>query len=354
MHSRAERRHKSIYAHVASKYFLNKNKRFFVEKLKIIFAGTPDFAAKHLSALIASDRYQIVAVYSQPDRPAGRGKKLMASAVKNIALENNLPIYQPANFKDTSDIEILASLNADIMIVVAYGLILPKNILEIPRLGCLNVHGSLLPRWRGAAPIQRAIWAGDKQTGVTIMQMDEGLDTGNMLSKSICEISETETSASLYDKLAKQAPQALIDTLEKLIAGELTPEVQNDDLANYAKKLNKNEAKIDWNNDADFIARCVRAFNPWPMSTFTLQDQTIKVHQASVIKVKNTEHPVGCILQADKTGIQVQCATDILNLEVIQLAGKKAMPVQAILNSRKEMFAVGIEMNELEKKGQEI
>lgn len=324
-----------------------------MEKLKVIFAGTPDFAAKHLSALIDTDHYQIVGVYSQPDRPAGRGKKLMASAVKNIALENDLPIFQPANFKDANHVEQLASLNADIMIVVAYGLILPKNVLETPHLGCLNVHGSLLPRWRGAAPIQRSIWAGDAQTGVTIMQMDEGLDTGKMLTKTICKISETETSASLYNKLAEQAPQALIDTLEKLVKGELAPEIQNDELANYAKKLSKEEAKIDWKNKADFTARCVRAFNPWPMSTFTLQDQVIKVHQATVIKNEQmAQQPTGVIIQADKTGIQVQCSQGILNLEVIQLAGKKAMPVQAILNSRKEMFAVGTQLDLLDQKGQ--
>ena len=320
-----------------------------MEKLKLIFAGTPDFAAKHLSALIASERYDIVGVYSQPDRRAGRGKKLMASAVKNIALENNLPVYQPANFKDENDIAELSALNADIMIVVAYGLLLPKNVLETPRLGCLNVHGSLLPRWRGAAPIQRAIWAGDTQTGVTIMQMDEGLDTGDMLSKTICDISETETSASLYDKLAEQAPQALIDTLENLIAGKLTPEVQDNTQSNYAKKLSKEEAKIDWNTPADFIARCVRAFNPWPMSTFTIQDQIIKVHQASVIVNGVKKHHTGCIIQADKTGIQIQCETDILNLEIIQFSGKKAMPVQDILNSRKAFFAIGTQLDSLEQ-----
>lgn len=310
-----------------------------MNKLNIVFAGTPDFAAKHLSVLLES-QFNVVAVYTQPDRPAGRGKKLTASAVKNVALAHNIPVYQPENFKEAESVEQLAALNADLMIVVAYGLILPNSVLTTPRLGCLNVHGSLLPRWRGAAPIQRSIWAGDAETGVTIMQMNEGLDTGDMLSKVSCPISSDETSASLYDKLAQQAPLALVDTIKKLAKGELQAEVQDESLANYAKKLSKTEALIDWTNDGAFIERCIRAFNPWPMSYFMLAGKAIKVHQASLLSIVSDKE-IGSIISADKNGIQVVTGDGVLNLEIIQLAGKKAMPVQDILNSRRELFALG-------------
>lgn len=313
-------------------------------KLNIIFAGTPDFAAKHLIALIGSE-FNVIAVYTQPDRPAGRGKKLTASAVKQAAVAHNIPVYQPENFKDATDINQLAALNADLMIVVAYGLILPKAVLETPRLGCLNVHGSLLPRWRGAAPIQRAIWAGDKETGVTIMQMNEGLDTGDMLNKVSCPIASDETSASLYEKLAQQAPLALVDTVKKLAAGQLTAEVQDENLSNYAKKLSKAEALIDWSNEGEFIERCIRAFNPWPISYFMLSGKAVKVHQASLLRI-NSDQDVGTIICADKKGIQVVTGAGVLNLEIIQLAGKKAMPVQDILNSRRDLFAPGVNLQE--------
>ena len=310
-----------------------------MEKLNIVFAGTPDFAAKHLTALIESE-FNVVAVYTQPDRPAGRGKKLTASAVKQLAVQHELPVYQPENFKSEQSVKELAALQADLMIVVAYGLILPRVVLDTPRLGCLNVHGSLLPRWRGAAPIQRSIWAGDKETGVTIMQMNEGLDTGDMLSKVSCPIDADETSSSLYEKLAQQAPQVLVETITQLTKGELQAEVQNEELANYAKKLSKAEALIDWSQDAEFIERCVRAFNPWPMSYFELAGKPVKVHQANVIE-EQSDQPVGSIIKADKEGIQVATGNAVLNLQVIQLSGKKAMPVQDILNSRKELFAPG-------------
>jgi len=309
-----------------------------VDKLDIIFAGTPDFAANHLQALIDAE-FNVVAVYSQPDRPAGRGKKLTASAVKEVALANNIAVYQPENFKQTESIEQLAALNADLMIVVAYGLILPNSVLTTPRLGCLNVHGSLLPRWRGAAPFQRAIWAGDKETGVTIMQMDEGLDTGDMLKKVSCPIEDDETSASLYAKVAKQAPAVLIETVKQLQAGQLTAEKQDENIATYAKKLSKAEALINWQDDAEFIDRCIRAFNPWPVSYFEWAGQVIKVHQAKIVAATTNESP-GTIVNVDKQGIQVATGSGVLNLEVIQLAGKKAMPVQDVLNSRRELFTV--------------
>lgn len=315
-----------------------------MEKINIIFAGTPDFAAKHLRVLLESE-FNIVAVYTQPDRPAGRGKKLTASAVKELAVAQNIPVYQPENFKDAGSVEQLAALNADLMVVVAYGLILPKVVLETPRLGCLNVHGSLLPRWRGAAPIQRAIWAGDKETGVTIMQMNEGLDTGEMLSRVRCPIAANETSASLYEKLAEQAPLVLADTIKELAAGTLKAQVQDENLANYAKKLSKAEALIDWSNEGAFIERCIRAFNPWPMSYFMLLGKAVKVHQASLLAA-NSDQEVGTIICADKSGIQVATSSGVLNLEVIQLAGKKAMPVADILNARRELFAAGTNLQQ--------
>ena len=214
------------------------------QSLRIVFAGTPDFAARHLAALLSSE-HEVIAVYTQPDRPAGRGKKLTASPVKTIALEHDIPVYQPENFKSDEAKQELADLNADIMVVVAYGLLLPQVVLDTPKLGCINVHGSILPRWRGAAPIQRSIWAGDAETGVTIMQMDIGLDTGDMLKIATLPIEASDTSASMYEKLAGLGPDALIDCLADIAAGKAEPVKQDDELANYAKKLSKEEARID-------------------------------------------------------------------------------------------------------------
>ena len=305
--------------------------------LNIIFAGTPDFAAKHLAALYASE-HNIVAVYTQPDRPAGRGKKLMPSAVKSLALENNSPVYQPASLKDEEAQQELKALNADIMIVVAYGLILPKAVLEAPKLGCLNVHGSLLPKWRGAAPIQRAIWAGDKFTGISIMQMDEGLDTGAVLLEKSMAITGAATSACLYDDLAELGPEALIETLENL--ENLTPSVQNDDEATYAHKLSKEEARIDWTLSAHQLARNVRAFNPWPVVWFAYGDESIKVWQVEVLE-SFEELPAGTIVNVDKNGIEVATGEHNLLLTVIQIPGKKAQAVSDIINGKPDMFVVG-------------
>ena len=319
------------------------------QSLRIVFAGTPDFAARHLAALLSSE-HDVIAVYTQPDRPAGRGKKLTASPVKNIALENNIPVYQPENFKSDEAKQELADLNADIMVVVAYGLLLPQAVLDTPRLGCINVHGSILPRWRGAAPIQRSIWAGDKETGVTIMQMDIGLDTGDMLSIATLPIEATDTSASMYEKLAGLGPDALVDCLANIASGKAVAEKQDDELANYAKKLSKEEAKIDWNDSAEHIERCVRAFNPWPMSHFAIVDSSsdadisIKVWQTRVDE-ESTSAPAGTIIKADKTGIYVATGDKVLVLEQLQVPGKKAMSVQDILNSRASWFEVGTQLS---------
>ncbi|MCL9783007.1 methionyl-tRNA formyltransferase [Vibrio sp. S4M6] len=311
--------------------------------LKVVFAGTPDFAARHLAALLSS-QHEVIAVYTQPDRPAGRGKKLTASPVKTLALDNDIPVYQPENFKSDSAKQELAALEADIMVVVAYGLLLPQAVLDTPKLGCINVHGSILPRWRGAAPIQRSIWAGDKETGVTIMQMDIGLDTGDMLHTATLPIDANDTSASMYEKLAQLGPVALIDTLAEIAAGNTQPIKQQNDLANYAEKLSKQEAKINWSDSAQHIERCVRAFNPWPMSHFSVADNTIKVWQSRV-EATSTDQPPGTIIQADKTGIYVATGQSVLVLLSMQIPGKKAMSVQDILNSRSDWFAVGSQLN---------
>ncbi|MBR9875831.1 MAG: methionyl-tRNA formyltransferase [Vibrionaceae bacterium] len=312
------------------------------QSLRIVFAGTPDFAARHLAALLSSE-HEVIAVYTQPDRPAGRGKKLTASPVKNIALEHDIPVYQPENFKSDEAKQALADLNADIMIVVAYGLLLPQAVLDTPKLGCINVHGSILPRWRGAAPIQRSIWAGDAETGVTIMQMDIGLDTGDMLKIATLPIEATDTSASMYEKLAELGPQALIDCLADIAADKAVPVKQDDELANYAKKLSKEEARINWSDDAAHIERCVRAFNPWPMSHFIAAENSIKVWQSRVAE-QTSEKPAGTIVQADKTGIYVATGNGVLVLEQLQVPGKKAMSVQDILNSRASWFEVGTQL----------
>jgi methionyl-tRNA formyltransferase len=311
--------------------------------LRIVFAGTPDFAARHLAALLSSE-HEVIAVYTQPDRPAGRGKKLTASPVKTIALEHEIAVYQPENFKSDEAKQALADLNADIMVVVAYGLLLPQAVLDTPKLGCINVHGSILPRWRGAAPIQRSIWAGDRETGVTIMQMDIGLDTGDMLKIATLPIEPTDTSASMYEKLADLGPDALIDCLADIANGTATAEKQDGALANYAKKLSKDEARINWSDEAEHIERCVRAFNPWPMSHFSAADNSIKVWQSRVAD-KTSDKPAGTIVQADKTGIYVATGKGILVLEQLQVPGKKAMSVQDILNSRASWFEVGSQLS---------
>ena len=312
------------------------------QSLRIVFAGTPDFAARHLAALLSSE-HEVIAVYTQPDRPAGRGKKLTASPVKTIALEHDIPVYQPENFKSDEAKQELADLNADIMVVVAYGLLLPQVVLDTPKLGCINVHGSILPRWRGAAPIQRSIWAGDAETGVTIMQMDIGLDTGDMLKIATLPIEASDTSASMYEKLAGLGPDALIDCLADIATGKAEPVKQDDELANYAKKLSKEEARINWNDDAAHIERCVRAFNPWPMSHFEAAENSIKVWQSRVAE-QSSDKPAGTIVQADKTGIYVATGNGTLVLEQLQVPGKKAMSVQDILNSRASWFEVGTQL----------
>lgn len=306
--------------------------------LKVIFAGTPDFAAIHLQALLNSE-HQIVGVYTQPDRPAGRGKKLQPSPVKQLALENNIAVFQPVNFKDPASIDELKSLDADIMVVVAYGLLLPLAVLEAPKFGCFNVHASLLPRWRGAAPIQRCIEAGDKVTGITIMQMDIGLDTGDMLHKVTTDILADDTGGSLHDRLAELGPESLLTTLAQIKSGKLTPEVQNNALATYAHKLKKEEALIQWAQPAKDIALKVRAFNPFPMAYTLLDDQRIRVLTAHALDKPQTAL-AGTILAVSTDGLEVACQKGVLMITQVQLAGKKAMPIADIINGQPHLFNV--------------
>ena len=305
--------------------------------LRIIFAGTPDFAARHLAALLDSP-HQVIAVYSQPDRPAGRGHQLQQSPVKQLALQHDIPVYQPKSLKKAAAQQELAALNADLMVVVAYGLILPQAVLDAPRLGCINVHGSLLPRWRGAAPIQRAIWAGDAESGVTIMQMDIGLDTGAMLSKVSTPIAPDETSTSLYEKLAQTGPVALIEALAQLEELQAKAQPQQDELANYAEKLSKEEALLDFNKPAVALEREIRAFNPWPVSYLQLGNQQLKIWRAVTEPGSGTP---GQVVRVDKKGIAIQTSDGVLVITELQPAGKKAMKAVDFLNGRADWFQAG-------------
>ncbi|MBT0586655.1 methionyl-tRNA formyltransferase [Alteromonas oceanisediminis] len=307
--------------------------------MRIIFAGTPDFAATHLTALLNTE-HQIVAVYTQPDRPAGRGKQLQASPVKRVAAAHNLPVLQPESLRSEEAAALLRNFNADVMVVVAYGIILPRSILTALPKGCLNVHGSLLPKWRGAAPIQRSLWAGDTVTGVTIMQMDEGLDTGAMLYKQEVAIAAHDTSASLYTKLAEVGPTALIHTLAQLDA--IQPQSQDDAQASYAKKLSKPEAELDWQQSAAQLERNVRAFNPWPVAWFTHNETVIKVWKSSIIDtVSPGSAQAGSIVHADKEGICVMTGNGVLRLEQLQFPGKKPAHAAQVLNGRADWFTTG-------------
>ncbi|MDU0112203.1 methionyl-tRNA formyltransferase [Psychrosphaera aquimarina] len=308
------------------------------KKLNIIFAGTPEFAAKHLEHLIANN-YNIIACYTQPDRPAGRGKKLQPSAVKKIALEHNIPVCQPQSLKTDEALDELSAWNADLMIVVAYGLLLPKAALDAPKYGCINVHGSLLPKWRGAAPIQRSVLTGDAETGVTIMQMDVGLDTGDMLLVEKCDITDQDTSSSIYEKLQLIGPNALTKTVDQIEAGTTTPVKQDDALATYAHKLTKQEALIDWTFPAIEVERAIRGYQPWPVAYTNLSGNTVKVLQAEIVTF--SDKPAGEIISADKTGITVATASGAIKITQLQPQGKKPMSVTDFINGRADWVKPG-------------
>lgn len=309
-----------------------------MDKLKICFAGTPAFAAAQLQALLDAG-HQVIAVYTQPDRPAGRGKKLQASPVKQLALKNNLPVFQPTSLRSSEEAEALASLEADLLIVVAYGLILPESILTTPRLGCLNVHASLLPRWRGAAPIERALLAGDKVTGVTIMQMDEGLDTGAMLDTESVEILDTDNRIDVENKLQIAGQTALLRTLQNLESYQSNATIQDDADSCYAAKLDKSEALLDWDSDAATIDRQIRAgIGRNPAYTF-LGDQRLRILEGSVSLEAYDAQP-GQIVNSDRKSFTVRCNPGAVEVTRVQLPGKNPASVSDINNSRPEMFAM--------------
>lgn len=312
--------------------------------MKIIFAGTPEFAATALAALLRTE-HEIVAVYTQPDRKAGRGQKLTASAVKQLALEHHLSVYQPLHFKSSTEEGLAAqaelkALNADVMVVAAYGLILPQVVLDTPKYGCLNIHGSLLPRWRGAAPIQRAIATGDIETGVTIMKMAAGLDTGDMMYKTLCPISAEDTSASLHDKLALQGAEAIVAVLEseQTLQHYLeTREVQDENLTVYAHKLTKAEAQIDWTQPAADIDRNIRAFNPWPVAFTPLDDSNnLRIWNSSLSKQNASNALPGEVIALDKDGVHVMCGDQhAICITNLQWPGGKALNAVQINQTQK-------------------
>jgi len=305
--------------------------------MRIVFAGTPEFAAQHLQALLDANR-QVVAVYTQPDRPAGRGQKLMPSPVKQLALQHGIAVYQPQTLRDPAAQAELAGLQADLMVVVAYGLILPQAVLDMPRLGCINSHASLLPRWRGAAPIQRAVEAGDAESGVTVMQMEAGLDTGPMLLKVSTPITADDTGGSLHDRLAELGSRAVVEAVTALEAGSLKGEVQDDNLATYARKLNKDEARLDWSRPAIELERLIRAFHPWPICHSSLDEAAVKIHAA---RLADGQGAPGQIIGAGKDGLQVACGVGSLLITRLQLPGGKPLNFSDLYNSRREQFAPG-------------
>lgn len=313
--------------------------------MKIIFAGTPDVALTPLEFLINSQEHELIAVYSQPDRPAGRGRKLTPSPVKQLALEHHIPIEQPENFKTPESINTLRNYQADLIIVMAYGLIVPQAVLESAKYGCINIHVSLLPKWRGAAPVQHAILAGDKETGITIIQMDEGLDTGDILVQTHCDITQTDTSVSLFEKLAQQIPKALETCLNNIAQNNLNPIKQEHNLKTYAHKFSKQDAEINWTESAEIIHRKIRAYNPFPIAYTEIknslnQNNKIRIWKASII-LENFNKTPGTIVRSDKNGIVVQAGKNCLCITKLQLPGKKALSAQEILNAYQDQFAVG-------------
>lgn len=305
--------------------------------MNIIFCGTPDFSTVPMKALIAGND-TVVAVFTQPDRKSGRGKKITASPVKQLAVEHNIELHQPSSLRNDEMAQIIANYQPDLMVVVAYGLIIPQKILDIPTHGCWNIHASLLPRWRGAAPIQRAILAGDKITGVGIMHMEAGLDTGPVYLQKTTPIENEDNSSSLHNRLAQLGANALVECIEKLHNGTLPkPQQQDENEACYAHKLDKAESTVDWTQHAKQIERQIRAFDPWPGSSTEIQDLPVKIWQAKVIQSKPNPSP-GRIAYADAKTLQIQCGTGLLDVREIQTPGKKRLPIAQFMQSRADWY----------------
>ena len=300
--------------------------------LRIVYAGTPEFAVPALEALIAS-KHQVVAVYTQPDRPAGRGRKMKSSPVKQVAIKAGIAIEQVESFKTDEALETLRAYKADLIVVAAYSLLLPQSVLDIPRYGCLNIHGSLLPRWRGAAPIHRAIQAGDKETGVTIMQMALGLDTGDMLYKISCPITAKDTGQSIHDQLAQDGAKALLKTLDLLISGQLKAEVQDNALSCYAHKLDKKQAEIDWSRSAVEIDRTIRAYNPWPVAYTTKNSKPVRFFMSSAIE-STVSGQIGEVVAESKQGIEIITAEGSVLITRLQMPNAKVLDVKDFINGR--------------------
>ena len=313
--------------------------KLLVTKPRLIFAGTPPFAATQLAALIAAD-LKPLCVLTQPDRPAGRGRQIQSSAVKVLALEHNIPVLQPVQLKDTDILNELKALAADLMIVCAYGLILPKRILAVPKYGCWNIHASLLPKFRGAAPIQYALWKEESTTGVTLMQMDAGMDTGDMLMTRQIPIAPDDTSETLHERLSVLGAGLLIEGLEDIPGTCQKAIVQDNDAATYAPKILKQDGQINFAQTAHQVCRQIRAFIPWPIAHFKIEDAPVRVLKASVVP-NSPSTPSGTIVQVDKTGLTVACAKDCVRIEQIQLPGKKPVSFSDFYNSRPDFFETG-------------
>lgn len=296
--------------------------------MRVVFMGTPDFAVPTLESLIES--HEVVGVVTQPDKPKGRGKAMQFTPVKEKALEHDIPVYQPVKVREEGFIETLKSLAPDVIVVVAFGQILPEEILNLPPYGCLNVHASLLPKYRGAGPIQWVVIDGEKETGVTIMYMEKGLDTGDMIAKTVIPIEPKETGESLHDKLMVLGGPLLLKVLEDLQAGTAVREKQDDSLSCYAKMLTKDLGKIDWNKDAQAIERLVRGLNSWPSAYTSYRGKTMKIWEADVVEGKEGTLP-GTVISVEKTAFTVQTGKDALRVTQVQLQGKKRMEVQAFL-----------------------
>ncbi|MDO4454508.1 MAG: methionyl-tRNA formyltransferase [Eubacteriales bacterium] len=310
--------------------------------MKTVFMGTPDFAVGTLEELIQS-RHEVAAVVTQPDKPKGRGKAMQFPPVKEIAVRENIPVYQPRRVRDPEFIEILKEIAPDVIVVVAFGQIIPQEIIDLPKYGCINVHGSILPKYRGAAPIQWAVIDGEKESGVTTMQMDAGLDTGNMLLKTIIPLEKEETGGSLFEKLSQAGAKLLIETLEKLEEGSIVPEKQGESPTPYAKMLTKEMGNLDWNKDAVLLEQLIRGLNPWPSAYTHLNGKTLKIWSAEVEERETKEKP-GTVVEVNKKELKVQTGKGILSLKEVQIEGKKRMEIDAFLrgNTVKEGIVLGL------------
>lgn len=309
--------------------------------MNIVFAGTPDFAVPALASLLDSE-HNVVAVYTQPDRPAGRGRHLQASPVKSFAEMHNVPVFQPESFRDAAEVDILRAMQPDIMVVVAYGLLLPESVLTIPTHGCINIHASLLPRWRGAAPIQHSILAGDQETGVCIMQMEKGLDTGPVLNRVSCAIHASDNAGDLHDRLAEIGAEALLMTLLGIERGDIKAQKQDHTLKTYAHKISKADAQLDWTQSAHSVNLAIRAYNPWPIAHSVLLGKPIRFYQAQVLNQPAGDKRPGEIIAVNDDSIDIACGKQQLRVTQMQLAGGKCLAVTEILKGHKDLFVPGM------------